>query len=317
MPKQYDRKKCTLPIFEESMDSLVLGRLLFWEENVPKWVLDRYNIPDETLIEKMPEWIFNWKVISETISFDHSLADLKQHREYALHPSSALVIDQSMASRTLLENIHHIKDYSGLIICCDRALGKVLEYAKPEQVIVVQVDSSPLCFSFFDIPIVKNNMDKMIGAVFANTTNPLTIRRWSGRRFYFTPDLGYPPLTYTLAVKSKTPVLYCGGEVSTTCWQIANNLGANPIGLFGIMNCYEKIAETEYPGIEHKTVENKYGKFVVDPVYQHYAKIHLSLIEQAKKKHGVKTCNLSRSGIMYSDYIVDMTLEEFVRSLNE
>lgn len=301
------RRRYTLPSYEEGLDVA-----LFWQDKVPRWILKRYQVPDETLIQKLPEWLFNWRVISETIGFDHPLTDLKYHREYALHPKSALVIDQSMASRTFLENLHHIKDYSGLIICCDRALGKVLEYANPEQVMVVQVDSSPLCFSFFDVPIVKNSMEKMVGAVFANTTNPLTIRRWSGRRYYFTPDMGWEPLTYTLALKSGTPVLYCGGEVSTVCWQIAHNLGANPIGIFGILNCYENISETEYPGVSHKVVENKYGKFIVDPVYERYTEVHLGLIRAAKQKYGIITINCTESGIMYSEWVEELTLKEFV-----
>jgi hypothetical protein len=260
---------------------------------------------DWTLVEKVPEWLQNFRVNYETIGFDKSVAELPPIK------GSALVVEKSMASRTFYENVEKLKGYKGVIIATDRAYP----YLCRKQIVptyVCQIDSSYLCQYFFDVPEAKKFMDKVKGGVFAVTTHPLTIRLWHGNRYFFTPYIGSWNLTLSLSKLSNMPIMVTGGEVSTLCWVLACALGANPIAMFGVMNCYEDMSETEYPGTPHKKVKSKYGVFYQDKVYESYAKVHHALIKCAKQKLGVETINTTQSGIMYSKWITDMPLKEFV-----
>jgi len=90
------------------------------------------------------------------------------------------------------------------------------------------------------------------------------------------------------------------------------NLQANPIGVFGITHSYDDIAETEYPGVRHEKVTNRHGVFWTDPVYQRYNDVYLAFIKYGKEKHGIRTVNCTKGGILYSEHVEDMPLKEFV-----
>jgi len=294
---KYDRRKYTLPSVEDEH--------IFWEKPY-EWME-----PDETLIEKLDEWIRNFKLNFDTIGFDRTVEDLPKIK------GSAIVIDHQMTG-SIEPHLEHLKDYEGTILVCDRALWKVLPYKVPD--IVANIDSHPICLSFFDRPDVRKYMGEING-VFAATTNTLTIRRWHGRRFFFMPWLGDYYLTYNFAAKGGLPVLHTGGQVASFIWILAVNLGCKKIGLLGYDNCVHDIKETEYPGVPHQYL--KYNPWTreklpkpayVDPVYQRYPEVHHALIKYAKEKHGVETYNCSpESGIMHAPWITDMPLKEFVR----
>ncbi len=261
-------------------------------------------VADWTLIEKIPQWLYNFKVNYETIGFEKTVADLPRIK------GSALVVEKSMASRTFYEDVEHLRNYKGVVIAVDRALPYLCRLGIVPH-IVCQIDSSPLCKSFFEFPEVKSYAERIKG-VFAATTHTLTIREFHGERFFFIPHLGDWNLTMSLSRLSNVPIMATGGQVATFGWILAVALGANPVGLFGHMNCYESMGETEYPGTPHRRVKNKYGVFYQDKVYEHYAKVHHALIKCAREKLGVETVNTTRSGVMYSKWISDMPLKEFV-----
>jgi len=299
---RYKRDKYTLPSRVEVGDAE-----LFWHN--PYEFIEG---PDETFIEKIVEWLQNFKVNFETIGFDRTVEDLPRIK------GSALVIDHPFTG-TLDRHLEGLREYDGTVLVTDRALRKVLPYKIPD--IVANIDSSYLCWYFFDVPEVKKHM-KEINAVFAATTHPLTIRAWTSRtRYFFMPWLGSSYLTYNLAAMGGLQVLYTGGEVSTLIWLLAVNLGAKHIGMLAIDNCFHSIQETEYPGVPHEIWEvNPWsGKKLprtayVDPVYKHYAEVHHALIKYAKEKYGIETYNCSpESGIMHAPWITDMPLKEFVR----
>jgi len=294
--KKYDRRKYTLPMHLEISDEV-----LFWQKP--------YYDVDETLIEKLPEWLNNFKVNIETIGFTKTVEDLPRIK------GSALIIDHQMTG-SVEPYLEMLKEYKGTLIVCDRALRKVLPYKIPD--IVANIDSSYLCWYFFDVPEVRRHMDE-INAVFAATTHPLTIRSWHGKRYFFMPWLGGVNITFSLANKGSLPVMFTGGEVSTFIWILALNLGANPIGMLGIDNCYEKIEQTEYPEVEHEKFDfnpwsgKKLPKPIyIDPVYAIYATVHHELIKYAKKKHNIETINCSPTGVMHSRWIRDMNFKKFV-----
>jgi len=215
---RYKRDKYTLPSRVEVGDTE-----LFWHN--PYEFIEG---PDETFIEKIVEWLQNFKVNFETIGFERTVEDLPRIK------GSALVIDHPFTG-TLDRHLKELKEYEGTVLVTDRALWKVLPYKTPD--IVANIDSSYLCISFFDRPDVKKHM-KEINAVFAATTHPLTIRAWTSKtRYFFMPWLGSSYLTYNLAAMGGLPVLYTGGEVSTLIWLLAVNLGAKKIGMLAIDNC--------------------------------------------------------------------------------
>jgi len=290
--KPYNREKYTMPAeLELDVDDLFIQR-------------GASGSRDRTITERLPQWIENFKVNRDTIGFKVSVADLPKIR------GSVLVVDKSFASTKFYEQVHHLKDYNGTLIVCDRALAYVLKHRVPEY--VCQLDSSYLCQYFLDLPEVKKHMHEMT-CIFASTTHPLTVRLWNGPRVWFQPYMGSWSLTNAMMGESGLPYMPTGGEVSTFGWLLALNIGAKNIGLFGITNSYDDLNETEYPGVKHKKIEGPYGTCWADPVYEFYAKTHLAYIKLAKEKLGIRTINTMKAGVMYSDYVEDMSLEEFVR----
>lgn len=182
-------------------------------------------------IERLVTWLQNFEVIKNTILVT-SINKLPKIK------GSALIIDKSMASTKYFEQVKELKNYKGAIICCDRALYSVIQHRLPEY--VMNVDVSPLCWSFFDRPDVKEWMPK-INAVFPVTANPLTVRLWGGPRYFFTPWFG--AISKTMAMQSQTLILPTGGQVASAAYILAYNLGAKTIGLFGINHCFDQLTE--------------------------------------------------------------------------
>lgn len=278
---------------------------LRWKFPSDKWFTD---ISSEAAVERIVEWLQNFAVNRDTIGFDHSVSDLPQIKD------SALIIDKSMASTKYFEQLPEIKNYKGTIICCDRALYSVIKYRLPDY--VCNLDSSPLCISFFDRPDVKKVMDK-ITAVFAVTTNPITIRHYHGKRAYFSPYMGCFSLTKALMMQSGTPYLMTGGQVASFAYIFAYNLGAKNIGIFGVTSGYDDLSETEYPHVHHERIKGKYGITWQDPVYKWYNDIWLEYIKNLAKKDQVNTYNLMKGGLLYSRYVHDLSLKEFVEKYGE
>ena len=256
---------------------------------------------DESVVDvdRVIGWLQNFQVNLKTIGFK-SVSDLPKIE------GSALVIDKSMASTQFFKQLPAIKNYKGTLIVCDRALYHTIKYNASGY--VCNLDSSPICLSFFDRPDVKKVMKK-ITAIFAVTTNPLTIRHWHGARYFFTPYM--MGLTNTLMQKSGTPNIRTGGQVACFAWILAKVLGANPIGTFGITHSCDDITETEYPSLDHVRINGPHGLCWQDAVYRFYNDTFLQCIKQGKE-FGVKTVNCSKSGLLYSGDVVDMSLKQFV-----
>ncbi len=279
------------------------------EKDISYIPFDESFVCNETLIMKLPEWLTNFRVNLETIGCKETISNL------AKIDGPALIIDHPF-SGSFERQAEYLKKYKGVSFCCDRALYKCLEYDFIPTY-VVNVDSSYLCMSFFDRPDVRKVMDK-VTAIFANTTFPLTIRCWSGRRVFFTPLFEWS-ITESMSAMSRTDVINTGGCVHNTCFSIAYALGADPIAIYGIDNSYDKIEQTEYPDVEHKEyyVEELKRSFIVDPVYEYYAKKMFQWISSIKRK----TINTTQNGIMYNSVskmfgykgrIKKMKLSEFV-----
>ena len=255
-------------------------------------------------IERLIGWLQNFQVMTSTIKIQ-SIDKLPPIK------GSALIIDKSMASTQFYNQLSALHDYSGTIIVCDRAIQALLSHEiLPDY--VLNVDASPLCFSFFDDPNVKKYMSE-IRAVFPVTTNPLTVRLWHGERFFYTPVFG--GLTRTLASQSKTMIMPTGGQVASAAYVLAVNLGAKEIGLFGITHSYDSMDETEYPLNPefHSRVEGPYGICWQDPVYEFYNREFQEFVRIAKQTHKITTFNASKNGLLYSPDIEDVSLEEFVK----
>ena len=292
----YDRIKYTLP----------LGDMHFTSSDFKVYDDDIHRQVDYSLIEKLPDWLRNVKTNLDTIGFENIISTLPNV------DGPAIVIDHSFTG-SLENHLDLLKGFKGTIFACDRALYKLIPYRIPEY--VANLDSSYLCMSFFDRPDVRKIMDK-VTAVFATTTFPLTIRHWTGRRVFFTPWVGND-ISASVSAITKTPVMQTGGNVATFLWLLATVLKANPIGLIGIDNGFKKMEQTEYPGVPHKKFEGPYGVYFADPVYEWYAKWHLSAIRFVKREKSIETVNCNKSGIMYSEDITDMSLEEFMEKYNK
>lgn len=250
------------------------------------------------------DWFKNFEIIRDTIGFSKSVTDLPAIKK------SALIVDKSMASTKYFEQLPEIANYKGTIISCDRALNTIIPYRIPEY--VCNLDSSPLCLSFFDRPDVKKVMDN-ITAIFAVTTNPLTVRLWHGKRAFFTPSLCSAGLTKCLMESSATPFMETGGQVASFALVLAYNLGANPIGVFGVTHGYDKPEESEYPFERLRRIKGRYGDVWQDATYRFYNDKFLKFIVQIAKE-GIITVNTMKGGLLYSKHVKDMPLKEFVQT---
>lgn len=276
-----------------------------------RWRLAKDFYPEHessTDFKRNIEWLQNAEVNIPYAIGSQSIAGLPKIE------GSALVIDKSMASTQFYKQLPAIKDYKGTVICCDRALYSVIPYKLPAY--VCNLDSSSICISFFDRLDVKEVMDK-ITAVFAITTNPLTIRHWHGNRVFFCGASLNLPLTKGIMEVSQTPYMETGGNVATFAYILAYNLGANPIGLFGITNSYDSPAENEYPQMYKHLLKKKkgpYGKVWQDPVYARYNDTMLGCIEHLARTEKIQTINTINAGLVYSRHVVPSSLEKFVRA---
>ena len=261
-------------------------------------------------IARYVEWLQNVQV-----NLGVTLAS-RQIMELPKIKGAALIIDKSMASRKYFEQLPEIKNYNGTIICCDRAVYTVIEHRRPDY--VCNLDSSPLCMSFFDRPDVKAASADITG-VFSVTTNPLTIRLWHGPKTFFTPYLLGMQLTKSIVDATNAPYMQTGGNVATFAYLLAYNLGANPIGLFGITNGYETKAESEYAQALkfHSQKEGPYGPYWQDPVYEMYNNEILAYISYLRRTEKIKTVNTMKAGLLYSKDVEDKSLAEFIKENQE
>ena len=282
--------------------------------NKDKFVIDydeKFEL-DLTLLLRLPEWLQNFKENYETMKFRQTIHDLPKIKE------SALIIDHPF-SGSFDRQVEDLKNYKGTIFCCDRALlSCLINDVVPDY--VVNVDSSFLCLAFFDLPIIREYMDKTT-ALFNVTAFPLAIRAWTGKKAFFTSEMGSNyGLTETISAKSKTDVVKPGGCVHNTSWAIAYALGAKTIGLYGIDNSYDKPGQAEHGlGLKSQYVKELNKTFYIDGVYRLYAGILFGWIETIEGE--VEMVNTTENGIMYGSiakragYKVDikkMPLKEFV-----
>lgn len=260
---------------------------------------------DKTLVTMLSEWLRNFETNYENMNFK-SIHDLPKIKD------SALIVDHSFTG-SFERQAEYLKEYKGTIFACDRALWKMLKYGVVPDY-VVNVDSSYLCTAFFDWPEVREHMDE-ITAIFAVTTFPLTIRTWTGKRVFFTPNFSFNRLTESVSAISRTDICQCGGCVHNTCWAIAYALGAKTIGLYGIDNSYDKPSQAEHGLVKPQYVKELDKTFYVDEVYKLYAKILIHWIGTVEGE--VETINTTENGIMYSSVfsmanIKRMPLKDFV-----
>jgi len=127
---------------------------------------------------------------------------------------------------------------------------------------------------------------------------------------FFTPYMGSLGITKGLMLQSQMPYMGTGGQVASFAWLLAYNLGANPIGVFGVTNSYDDMSETEYPDVPHKRQKGPYGTCWQDPVYSFYNRTFLKFIRDGAEQ-GVTTINTMKAGLLYDDHVKDMSLEEF------
>ena len=247
------------------------------------------------LIRMLPEWVRNALTNIETASIDYTITDLDPI------DGSVMIVDHPFTG-SFERQAEHLKNFDGTIMCCDRALYKCLEYdVVPDY--VLNVDSSYLVYGFIDRADVRAEM-KDITAIFAITTNPITVRMWSGKRVFFVPSFGMQNLNEALSASAKLDIVAPGGCVHNTAFSIAWALGSKSVVLYGIDNSYETIGQAELPKEKHDVVRvselNK--SFLVDNDYRIYAETMFYWMDEITKMDGDKSTvfiNVGESGIMY------------------
>lgn len=219
-----------------------------------------------------------------------------------------LIVDKGPS---LEKNIALIKEFGGPVVCCDRALKPVIMAgAKPEY--VVNVDSSYLCIPFLINDVVRPKVWS-ITAIFSVTSHSLLVYMWRGRRRFFIPYLEDGMVEVLQDMFPETmPTIRCRGNVLTTSHIIADSLGATEVVLVGCDNGY-----LDPEGLEHKTLEAKeidvMGRMVwTDDVYEMYSALHLDLIADYHEQ-GKKVFNCTGGGTIYSEHVIEMEFEDYLK----
>lgn len=249
---------------------------------------------------------YHWDEFYKTNYFWNDICNKLSIDDLPRIKGSAMVVDSGYS---LKRSLKHLRDYKGVILCCDRSLESVIEAGRvPEY--VVNVDSSFLCIKFYLNHVVRKHMKDITG-IFCTTSNPYIIDNYKGPMAFFLAE-GGDERTDLIEMQTGLPRISVGGNVLTTSWNLAVHLGAKTIGLVGCDNGYNNPAKKEHVGT--RLIKKEFfGKPVwTDEIYSFYTRFHLRMIRLAKKEWGVNTVNCS-GGTIHSKYTTKMSLSKFVR----
>jgi len=280
----------------------------------------------------LPQWVSNFKANLAVIESSKDLMEIEKKKE----PSIVIGAGPSLKRFKHLNALHKSK-FNGTVFAVDKILIDCLkEGVVPD--FVVSMDGDDLS-SFFDSPLVDKYASK-IKAIFSVTSNPNTVNRFKGEKYFFIPLIdSLEPLSVTNVLKLMTgkSILRGAGNVGTSCWFISVFLLKDPIALIGMdfgWNLYKEdgsvlnLNETDYfskyaamHGNDVNKIASCYRRVfhpffkteaITDFVFQTYWDAFLSWV----KAVGVKTINCSEGGVIFGEGIDCMYFKDFLSTFD-
>jgi hypothetical protein len=258
-----------------------------------------------TLNSRLVDWLENFKANLNLIWKSNSVLSLSNKYEMK---TPAIVVG---AGSSLKKNVHLLKDFKGIVVCCDRAFEKVAKYRIPDYVVCLESQLDPNYDFLFGNGL--NKLQSRVKGLFVTTTHPKILNEWKGEIYFYHASMmdmvkniddfihfmgQCPP--HLGKSKNEIPVLDSGANVGTMSWALATSiLKCNPVGLIGLDFC-----EYDEDDPNHKI---SYYNFMM------YAFCLAESIKHFKEKGGFDTINATEGGILEADWIPQMTLKKFIK----
>jgi hypothetical protein len=261
-----------------------------------------------TLNSRLVGWLENFKANLNLIWKSDSVLSLSNKYEMNV---PAIVVG---AGSSLQKNVHFLKDFKGIVVCCDRAFETVAKYRIPDYVVCLESQLDPNYEFLFGNGL--NKLQSRVKGLFVTTTHPKILNDWKGEVYFYHASMmnmvkniddfihfmGQSP-PHLGKSKEDIPVLDSGANVGTMSWVLATSiLKCNPIGLIGLDFCeYDKDDPT------HKI---SYYNYMI------YAFSLAESIKHFKEKGGFDTISCVEGGILEADWIPQMKLKDFINKYN-
>lgn len=343
-----------------SISDACRSKLRFWLQNCKSQKIDTSEAElqrKSTLRNLLPVWVGNFR---DNLPEIHSGKDIK---ELEKPKKGSFIVAGAGPSIDLYRHVSMIgyHKYKGRLIATDRILNHCIEEGVVPDY-VVMLDCDPKIVDFINTKLVKENMDD-IKAVIATTVNPKVLDVWKGEKYFFNAQIDYvpddlsvsnfmqimsgtnrpelPPSEAIDALKGKSVMNTCGGNVGSACWTLAAYLMSGysqdavskyPIGLIGMdFGWPEKfpIEDTDYFPVYYKIAGgnldrvkenyvNYYNPFFKNHsyscrVFDLYRKTFTTWIEGVFVQDKVRTINCTGGGALFSDIIRQMKFEDFLK----
>lgn len=246
---------------------------------------------------------------------------------------TALIIAGGPSLKTY-NHLELLKKYgfNGDIFCVSKVLKDVLEAG-----IVPKywgsLDAEEFDTTFIDHDIVDKHKDEMT-ALFGINIHPTTIKRWKGKRYYFSGYIGeeIPNISHVFHLITETSNISVSGNIGSCMYNIASYLGYNKMVLIGMDLSFPTIKDMKeyYP---HATEEDwkrqdvvngkkqpKYKRwynpdfkktYYTEPVYEAY-KISTLSWTKVMTSSGIPVINCSEQGSLHGNGIISMKFEDYL-----
>lgn len=224
--------------------------------------------------------------------------------------------------------------FNGDIFCVSKVLKDVLE-ARIVPKYFGALDAEEFDTTFIDHDIVDKYSEQMT-ALFGINIHPTTVKRWKGKRYYFSGYIGdeIPNISHVFHLLTETSNISVSGNIGSCLYNIATYLGYNKVVLIGMDLSFPTLESMKeyYPRAtdeEWKVVDIINGKkipkfkrgynpdfqkgYYLEPVYEAYKVSTMSWIK-AMKSGGIETINCSEQGSLHGNGIISMKFEDYLKN---
>ena len=186
-----------------------------------------------TVTHKLLMWCRNFAYNFDKIRTGLNMAEL--HRAGEGIPAIVVGAGPSVERHNQLEKL---RDWSGILIVCDRILIHALE-AGLVPTMVLSTDGDPVISKFYAHPLCRQHAGRISAGLNAQTISPLTVKACPFPIYWFLTALDDPRTLGSISqilhyITGDKLVIQSSGNVGALGWHVAHFLGCDPIGLVGL-----------------------------------------------------------------------------------
>ncbi len=218
-----------------------------------------------------------------------------------------------------------------VIFATDRMLKPCLEIGIVPQFVLTVDASIEISQLFYDHDIVREKSENIVG-LFNIFTNPEVFRHFNGKKRFFISavDRIDAPVSVTrfLNYFFSCPILCPMGDVGSTAWTAAVEMGCDPIVLIGLDYGEKKIEDLGFyqnyvrDVPEERRDVDKYFKFFDHPVWGTRSATDITweytfgtfaqVLKMFKEKRGTNTISCVEGGCLVSDGLTYQRFQDFL-----